>query len=86
MRLLWFFIALVVLGPWLSEYGLKLASEALILGLYAMAFNLLFRQTGLLSFGQAAFFGLGAYTMALLVARGAGPSPPPCLWPSWSAL
>lgn len=75
MRLLWFFIALVVLGPWLSEYGLKLASEALILGLYAMAFNLLFRQTGLLSFGQAAFFGLGAYTMALLVARGGWPFP-----------
>ncbi len=69
MRLLWLFLALGVLGPWLSEYGLKLASEALILGLYAMAFNLLFRQAGLLSFGQAAFFGLGGYTMALLVAR-----------------
>ena len=70
MRLLWLFLALGALGPWLSEYGLKLASEALILGLYAMAFNLLFRQAGLLSFGQAAFFGLGGYTMALLVSRG----------------
>ena len=39
MRLLWFFLALAILGPWFSEYGLKLASEVLILGLYAMALS-----------------------------------------------
>ncbi|WP_243095137.1 branched-chain amino acid ABC transporter permease [Thermus thalpophilus] len=73
MRLLVLFLLLAVMGPVLSEYGLKLASEALILGLYAMAFNLLFHQAGLLSFGQAAFFGIGAYTMALLVSRAGWP-------------
>lgn len=69
MRLGLLFGVLLVAGPFLGEYGLKLASEALILGLYAMAFNLLFNHAGLLSFGQAAFFGVGAYTMALLVSR-----------------
>ncbi|GLV49006.1 hypothetical protein TJA_21090 [Thermus sp. LT1-2-5] len=73
MRLLLLFAFLAALGPALSEYGLKLLSEALILGLYAMAFNLQFHQAGLLSFGQAAFFGVGAYTMALLVSRAGWP-------------
>ncbi|AEV15129.1 Inner-membrane translocator [Thermus sp. CCB_US3_UF1] len=69
MRLGLLVLCLALLGPFLGEYGLKLLSEALILGLYAMAFNLLFHQAGLLSFGQAAFFGVGAYAMALLMAR-----------------
>lgn len=34
--------------------------------LFAMAVNLLFGQTGMLSFGQAAYFGVGAYTVGLL--------------------
>src|SRR3954447_20088004 len=34
--------------------------------LFAMATSVMFGWTGLLSFGQAAFFGFGAYTMALL--------------------
>jgi branched-chain amino acid transport system permease protein len=38
-----------------------LAVNILIFGLFALGFNLLLGYTGLLSFGQAAFFGLGAY-------------------------
>jgi len=34
--------------------------------LFAMAVNLLFGQTGMLSFGQAAYFGMGAYAVGLL--------------------
>ena len=34
--------------------------------LFAMGTSVLFGWTGLLSFGQAAFFGIGAYTMALI--------------------
>jgi branched-chain amino acid transport system permease protein len=34
--------------------------------LFALGTNLIFGTTGLLSFGQTAFFGIGAYTVALL--------------------
>ena len=48
-------------------YYLHLATEVLILGLLATAFNLLFGGTGLLSFGQAAFFATGAYAAAFVL-------------------
>jgi branched-chain amino acid transport system permease protein len=41
--------------------------------LFAMAVNLLFGQTGMLSFGQAAYFGMGAYTVGLLSQHHQGP-------------
>ena len=51
-------------------YWTMVLSEILILGLMAVSFNLLFGYTGLLSFGQGAFFGLGAYTAALMLQGG----------------
>jgi len=46
--------------------GQSLATEILILGVFAMSFNLLFGFTGLLSFGHVLFFGVGAYMAGLL--------------------
>jgi branched-chain amino acid transport system permease protein len=48
-------------------YYMHLATEVLILGLLATAFNLVFGGTGLLSFGQAAFFATGAYAAAFVL-------------------
>jgi branched-chain amino acid transport system permease protein len=48
-------------------YYTHLATEVLILGLLATAFNLVFGGTGLLSFGQAAFFATGAYAAAFVL-------------------
>jgi len=65
-------VAAVVLAvlPWfLQDYGLQVAIQALVLAGFAMAFNLLFRNTGLLSFGHAACFGTGGYATALLVSK-----------------
>jgi branched-chain amino acid transport system permease protein len=62
-------VALAVLPWFLHEYGLQVAIQALVLAGFAMAFNLLFRNTGLLSFGHAACFGAGGYTTALLVSK-----------------
>ena len=45
----------------LSMYGVIILTEILIMSLFAMSFNLLFGYSGLLSFGQAGFFGAGAY-------------------------
>jgi len=41
------------------------------IGLFAVSLNLLVGYAGLLSFGHALFLGLGAYTFALLLQRGA---------------
>jgi branched-chain amino acid transport system permease protein len=46
--------------------GLFLWTTALIYGLFALSTNVLFGWSGMASFGQAAFFGAGAYTVALL--------------------
>ncbi|MBN9065244.1 MAG: ATP-binding cassette domain-containing protein [Rhizobiales bacterium] len=49
-----------------SESNLFVLMDVLIAILFATAYNLVLGQTGLLSFGHAAYFGLGAYTVALL--------------------
>jgi branched-chain amino acid transport system permease protein len=60
--------------PLLMQSG-SLASEVLIFGLAAMGCNLLLGFTGLLSFGQGVFFGLGSYTIALTLTRWPLPMP-----------
>ncbi len=65
----------VVLGMPLTMQSGSLASEVLIYGLAAMGCNLLLGHTGLLSFGQGIFFGLGSYTIALTLTRWPLPMP-----------
>jgi branched-chain amino acid transport system permease protein len=50
-----------------SEFLVYVATEILILGLFAMSFNLLHGYMGQISFGHAAFFGLGAYATGLMM-------------------
>lgn len=45
----------------------SLSSYIVMYGLFAIAYNFCLGQTGLLTFGHAAFFGLGAYGYALFV-------------------
>ncbi len=49
-----------------GEFWVHVACEILILGLFAMSFNLIYGYMGQISFGHAAFFGLGAYATAIL--------------------
>jgi branched-chain amino acid transport system permease protein len=61
----------MTLAPFfLPIYWLIILTEIIIMGFFAMSFNLLFGFTGLLSFGQAGFFGVGAYCTALLIQNG----------------
>ena len=53
--------------------GFRFGAEFLIYGIFAFSFNLLFGRSGLLSFGHALFFGLGAYTAALVVLNSSVP-------------
>lgn len=50
----------------LTQIELFSASRIIILALWATSLNLLLGQTGLVSFAHAAYFGVGAYTSALL--------------------
>ena len=63
--------------PFLMPYE-TLAINILIFGLYAVGFNLLFGYTGMLSFGHAAFLGVGSYLAGIAVVH-AG-------WPWWAAI
>ena len=69
--------ALVVAGlPLvLRDFHVTLLTEATILGLLAMSLDLVMGYTGLVSFGHAAFFGIGAYTAALLLLHTRTPLP-----------
>lgn len=60
-------VALASLSLWLSEFQLVLASQMLIAALFAMSLNLIMGYGGMVHFGHAAFYGLGAYTVAILV-------------------
>jgi branched-chain amino acid transport system permease protein len=60
--------AVLLLAPyWMVPLGgyTALATRVLVLGLGAMSLNFLLGFTGVLSFGHAAYFGLGAYGAGL---------------------
>lgn len=54
-------------SPALLDFAIRFA----IFGLLAMSLNLLIGATGLVSFGHAAYFGMGAYSFGLLMQTGA---------------
>ena len=63
-------LAAAIIAPFvLSEFYLTILGEALIMSLLALSFNLLFGFMGQLSFGQAAFYGLSGYTVAMLITK-----------------
>ena len=64
-------LALLVAAPWwLPEYWLAQLTFVLIYGIAGLGLMLLTGYTGLFSIGHAAFFGVGAYAEAILVAAG----------------
>jgi branched-chain amino acid transport system permease protein len=59
-------------------FYVDLVTKVMILAMFAMSLDLLVGYTGLVSFGHAAFFGVGAYTLALAAPRYEAAS----LWPT----
>ena len=49
-----------------ARFAIFLASQALVLGLWATSFNLMLGYTGMVSFAHAAYYGIGAYTVAII--------------------
>lgn len=61
------FTALLAIIPhFLPDYYVIVLSYALTFAIASLGFNLLLGYTGLLSFGHASFFAIGAYTTALI--------------------
>lgn len=64
------FFALMGIVPLFgSDFWTMIATEVLIMGLFAMSFNLIYGYMGQISFGHAAFFGSGAYATAMVMHR-----------------
>jgi branched-chain amino acid transport system permease protein len=62
---------LLLVVPWVvPQYTAILLAYGLIMAIGALGFNLLLGYTGLLSFGHSAYFGVGAYVVALMVKYG----------------
>lgn len=76
-----FLIVLCALPPFVGIGWQNAMNTMLIASLYALAFNLLAGQAGLLSFGHAAYFGVGSFAaLHLLLATENGfPFPTPLL-------
>lgn len=57
----------LALSPaFVDDFFLRVLTEVLVLGLFALSLNLLLGLGGITSFGHAAYFGLGAYGAAML--------------------
>lgn len=60
-------IALLVAGPWIFDsYVLNLLIKAFLFAIVVITVDVLWGYTGYLTFGQSAFFGIGAYAAGLV--------------------
>ena len=62
-------VLLLALAPFLTPYFSGLLLTAIAFAILGISVNLVYGYLGYLSFGHAAFFGLGAYTAGLLYAK-----------------
>ncbi|WP_376099359.1 ABC transporter permease [Roseomonas sp. CCTCC AB2023176] len=69
-------VVILALPLFADAYLIKVATEVVIFGLAAFALHLLVGAGGIVSFGHAAYFGLGAYGAGLLVTRAGMPMEP----------
>ncbi|MDY6882107.1 MAG: branched-chain amino acid ABC transporter permease [Desulfatiglans sp.] len=71
----WIVIGLVLVAlPFFMEYTISqyyvyLAIKVIVWVLFAMSFNIVLGYGGMMSFGHAAFFGVGAYSSSLLLVK-----------------
>ena len=76
-------LALLLLFPWAAsalgaEFYVSLASRMLIFALAATSLNLILGFGGMVSFGHAAFMGVGAYVVGIALQEGLGSA-----WLAW---
>ena len=64
------FAALAIYPLLAGSFGVDFVTKTMIFALFALSLDLLVGHTGLVCFGQAAFFGIGAYAAVLLEPQG----------------
>jgi branched-chain amino acid transport system permease protein len=64
-RTIWITLLVFLVAPHIVSTPLM--TEIMIFGLFALGFNLLLGHTGILSFGHAAYFGMGCYGCGMAV-------------------
>jgi branched-chain amino acid transport system permease protein len=62
-------LGLIALPFFVDLFYQTFLTELFVWILFAVSFDLIFGYTGLLSFGQALFFGLGGYTVTILIRK-----------------
>jgi branched-chain amino acid transport system permease protein len=65
---LFFIFIFFIIFPFVVPYK-ALATQIIIWGLFALGYNVCLGYTGMLSFGHAAYFGIGAYTAGIVLIR-----------------
>jgi len=60
-----------------GKFGVDFVTKTMVFAILALSLELLVGQVGLICFGQAAFFGIGAYAVVLLTPKA---SAAPVLW------
>ena len=68
-KLIFVILAFAALALWplvAGNYGIDLVTKIMVYAVFALSLELLVGKTGLVCFGQAAFFGIGAYATVLL--------------------
>lgn len=63
-----FIFLFFIIFPFVVPYK-ALATQIIIWGLFALGYNVCLGYTGMLSFGHAAYFGIGAYTSGIVLIR-----------------
>jgi branched-chain amino acid transport system permease protein len=67
------FLAALLLPQFAGIYGVKFATRVIVLAIFVISLDFLIGVTGLVSFGHAMFFGLGAYGLYFVSPTG-GPA------------
>jgi len=68
--LLVFLLVVVTVPFWTDDYWTRIFTGVAMWSALAMSWNVMGGYAGYISFGQVAFFGIGAYTTALLMQQG----------------
>jgi branched-chain amino acid transport system permease protein len=72
-----FFLALALFPLFGGKFGVDFVTKTMVFAILALSLELLVGQVGLVCFGQAAFFGIGAYAAVLLTPKAGAAS---ALW------